>query len=116
MTRQTLVPQMPPLLHLRVQLGLVALALLMVALPPLREIHLFLIPVAAGQVLVRHTLRVQDPRLHQLGWMHFLLCGLVIGTTGQTTGRPWAWGVALLGVLLLALLELRYQHGRYRGK
>lgn len=116
MTRQTLVPQMRPLLHLRVQLGLVALALLMVALPPLREIHLFLIPVAAGQVLVRHTLRVRDPRLHQLGWMHFLLCGLVIGTTGQTTGRPWAWGVALLGVLLLGLLELRYQHGRCRGK
>ncbi|MBZ9715622.1 hypothetical protein [Deinococcus multiflagellatus] len=85
--------------------GLTLVALGLSAVPALREASVFLVPVVAAQILVRHAFGVTDRRLHRLGTVHLALCAVVIGVTGQVSGLPGAWGVALGSLMLLLALD-----------
>lgn len=106
-------PPLPLRTTLRVQLALLLCALLLCLWPPTRAASLWLVPVALGQMQVRHMLDVTPRELRTLVTLYPLMLGLIIAVSGSRSGLGlWAVGLGVVIGLALLLLERHLQRSR----
>lgn len=92
------------------QLTLLLCALLLCLWPVSRAASLWLVPVALGQMQVRHLLGVTPHELRTLITLYPLMLGLIIAVTGSRSGLGlWAVGLGVVVALTLLLLERHLQ-------